>query len=418
MLRISWNASLHPIADIRDWTNQRTLGLNPGYQRGGEVWSDAAKVMLIDTIMRNIPIPKIYISSTIEKAKVYRSVIDGQQRIRAILSFIRDEYKLGSPYEGEHKGKKFSELSPEVQDEILRYKIDINEIFNADDSTVRDIYLRVNKYTKQLNRQELRKADYPGDFLKLAENLAFEKFFKENNIFTYGQIRRLLDIEFISELLCSQIEGISDKKNDLDACYEKYMKIEKSNYEKYNNAFMLVIKDIEKIFNLQEFPISKTRFKQKADFYSLFNAINMLQKNKLSIGSNFKFLIEDLKLINKGIEPESEIFLFSEYAIKCTSQANSKNSRIHRKDFLTHFINSVYGNKLSEDSIKFFLSIKFDLLKANQLPPEKTRSYLSSKSISVNDKEKVTLIWPTGTDCFQLSNSEFAFKNEVKMEVI
>jgi uncharacterized protein with ParB-like and HNH nuclease domain len=46
----------------------------------------------LDTILKNIPMPKIFISKTIKGDTPYLSVIDGQQRITAILSFMRDEF--------------------------------------------------------------------------------------------------------------------------------------------------------------------------------------------------------------------------------------------------------------------------------------------------------------------------------------
>jgi uncharacterized protein with ParB-like and HNH nuclease domain len=48
--------------------------------------------MLIDTILKNIPMPKIFLSNLVKDNSPYRSVIDGQQRITTILSFIRDEF--------------------------------------------------------------------------------------------------------------------------------------------------------------------------------------------------------------------------------------------------------------------------------------------------------------------------------------
>ena len=80
----NWNSSPHPISDIRDWHKSEKLMLQPDYQRR-EVWSPAARIMLIDTILRNIPMPKIFVSTLIKDERTYRTVIDGQQRISAIL---------------------------------------------------------------------------------------------------------------------------------------------------------------------------------------------------------------------------------------------------------------------------------------------------------------------------------------------
>jgi hypothetical protein len=62
----------------------------------------------------------------------YRSVIDGQQRITTILSFIRDEFFLKKPYDGEFLNKKFSDLPKEIQNSFLRYIPPINPANNSD----------------------------------------------------------------------------------------------------------------------------------------------------------------------------------------------------------------------------------------------------------------------------------------------
>lgn len=88
------------------------------------------------------------------------------------------------------------------------------------------MYSRVNKYTVQLNKQELRRADFPGDFIHLAEELSENKFFEEAKIFSVKQRRRMLDVEYIEELLTIILKGIQDKKDYLDAVCEEYMQLD------------------------------------------------------------------------------------------------------------------------------------------------------------------------------------------------
>ena len=152
-----WHSSPHPISDIRDWTEAGRLELRPDFQRR-EVWSNSAKIMLMDSILRDIPIPKIFLANTIRDGSTYRVVIDGQQRIIAILEYLNNKFALDDPYIGDEKGKRFSELSRDYQDRFLSYQIDFNEATNPTDKEVRDVYARVNKYTVALNRQELRRA--------------------------------------------------------------------------------------------------------------------------------------------------------------------------------------------------------------------------------------------------------------------
>ncbi|HEX7261236.1 MAG TPA: DUF262 domain-containing protein, partial [Luteolibacter sp.] len=78
----------YTISDFIEWHNKNQLILSPDFQRGS-VWTASAKVFLIDTILNDFPIPQIYFRTKIDPTSqsTVREVIDGQQRLRAILEF-------------------------------------------------------------------------------------------------------------------------------------------------------------------------------------------------------------------------------------------------------------------------------------------------------------------------------------------
>ena len=84
---MNWNSSPHPISDLREWYANKRIIIQPDFQRR-PVWSKSAKIMLMDTILLNIPMPKIFLSVKIEGLNTLRTVIDGQQRVNAILEFL------------------------------------------------------------------------------------------------------------------------------------------------------------------------------------------------------------------------------------------------------------------------------------------------------------------------------------------
>lgn len=340
---MKWESYSHPISDIRDWNKNNRLELRPDFQRN-EVWSRAAQIMLIDTILKGIPIPKVYIKSVMKDGNTYRVVIDGQQRLTAILKFVQNKLVLRKPYGGEYANKKFEELPDDVQNEILRYKIDINEIFNPTDEEIRDLYSRVNKYTVQLNKQELRRADFPGDFIDLAEELSELEFFEKSKIFSVKQRRRMLDVEYIEELLSIMLEGIQDKKEYLDAVCEKYMTMD--NRDDIYSEFVTIIGDISAIFDVDSLPISKTRFKQKSDFYSLFACIFELRKIGVLKPEDLSEIRRNIRIIDENVGPQSEEEIYREYAMRCLSDANSGSSRKWRVEFLMKFMKQAYCDEV------------------------------------------------------------------------
>jgi len=62
----------------------------PEFQRN-DIWDNAKKSRLIESILRDIPIPAIYLEKENDEKYI---VIDGQQRIRAIVQYLNNEFKL------------------------------------------------------------------------------------------------------------------------------------------------------------------------------------------------------------------------------------------------------------------------------------------------------------------------------------
>ncbi len=417
---VEWSPSTHKVSEFRKWSNDGQLDLQPDFQRKA-VWNKAAKIMLIDTILRNIPMPKILLQIKLRDQDAYRIVIDGQQRLTAILGYLRDEYGLDAPYEGEFSGKKYSELPDDVRNHILLYGIDVNEIYNATPEMIRDIYSRVNKYTVQLNKQELRRADYPGDFLSLSEKLAEETFFDDNRVFTIANSKRMGDVEFVSELLALLLDGPQEKKEKLDSFYSDYAKWQKDSLDMIQNRFKAILKELRTIWpdgetdaSLQ--PFAKMRFRQKADFYALFNAIDDLLQGGYSLdGKDLVPLRNDLAFLDERIEPESEIQLFRKYAIQCVSQSNTIGSRRWRRNVLKAFLSGTYATAFpTEEIARSFHNILIEAgfpLRSSKCPIC-GNAHLRESSDSAN----LVIAWNRDETVFQLSNAVLLHKKCLSLD--
>src|SRR2546422_10067071 len=103
---------------IEDLHKARTEISFPEYQRQSKLWSDDKKQRLIDSILRDIDIPKLYFNET--KAGEFE-VVDGQQRLWTVWEFIDNAY----PYEGGGKAETFSDLSVDKQKAIRAYKLQV-----------------------------------------------------------------------------------------------------------------------------------------------------------------------------------------------------------------------------------------------------------------------------------------------------
>lgn len=94
---------------IIDYVDDKIF-VNRRYQRK-LVWTIREKCDLIDSIMNNIPIPTLFIAKYNENGKEILEVIDGLQRLDAILSFMLGRY-------GILKGDKYCYFDPTVDGEL------------------------------------------------------------------------------------------------------------------------------------------------------------------------------------------------------------------------------------------------------------------------------------------------------------
>ena len=410
---VRWNSSRHPISDIRDWSNAGLLEIQPDFQRR-EVWSASARIMLMDTVLRDVPMHKIFLANRVRDDRTHRIVIDGQQRIRATLDFLRDRFSLDEPYDGAEKGKKFSELDQATKDRFLSYQIDFNEAVNPTEDEVREVYTRVNKYMVALNKQELRRADFPGDFLAASEELAETPYLEDARIFTPVNRRRYADVEYTSELLAAIIDGVQDKKLTLDDFYMRYRRWNKKHREQIERKFARIIEDLKTIFS-GDFKISETRYRQKADFYTLFHIIGEFLSDGHSIGhKDVDPLRDDLKMLDKKIYPESDFPTCREYAVKCVSQANSASSRRWRNHFLKTILAGTYIGKHLDSSGRSLLyrlmEEQIPYLDDYDLCPEPSDPIVTCFSCGGgidDDLSSCVLAWPRSEKSHQLSNSKW-----------
>jgi hypothetical protein len=165
-----FDARSYSIADFVEWNANSLLDLSPKFQRRS-VWTRAAKSFLIDTILRGKPMPKVLLTQDLIGRKNLRTVVDGQQRIRAILDFVGGSFTVLSAHNPEHAGKIFAKLDEDAQGAILQYEVGVDLLYNVSLADLLDIFARINTYSVTLNAQEKLNAKYLGVFKTSAYEL-------------------------------------------------------------------------------------------------------------------------------------------------------------------------------------------------------------------------------------------------------
>jgi hypothetical protein len=215
----------YPIAQFVEWDKQKSLEINSDFQRG-KVWKPAARTMLIDTILRGYPIPKVYLRTIINvlTQKAVREIVDGQQRIRAILEFAEDKFALTKRAQ-EFKGMRYSNLTEDQKASFLSYPIGVDQLVNAGTEEVLEVFARLNSYTVSLNGAEKRHAKFQGEF-KFAIRDASKKwagFWNDYGVLSIHKRVRMQDDALTAEMVGALLEGIKDGGDpSILALYKKY----------------------------------------------------------------------------------------------------------------------------------------------------------------------------------------------------
>ena len=260
------NHTLRSVVWFKQVTESGSLTIKAPFQRN-PVWGDRQNSSLIDTILLEYPIPEIYMQDlTGEDGTQQHILVDGQQRIRAVMGYLFGEFQLDddSPH---WAGMSFEDLTGPDKKKIFEYSFVVRILPEMPEEQLRAIFQRLNRNTMTLNDQELRHATYWGPFIKLMEELSDYETWDEFRIFSANDRRRMLDAEYIAELAVGYLNGVQNKKKSLEAYFEKYDKAFEDE-GRVRSVFHKVLGEIQQVIP----GLSKTRWKKKSDFYSLFLA--------------------------------------------------------------------------------------------------------------------------------------------------
>ena len=288
------NSTTHNITWFKKLFDEGLLEMHPPFQRN-PVWTENQSSFLIDTILKGYPIPELYLQEKVDAdGKTIVVVVDGQQRINSFLRFISGEFTIDESQSTQWGGMSFSDLSEDEKIAFFKYKFVIRELPNIDEDEIRSIFQRINQNNVALNPQELRQATYRGDFIQSMNNIADKSYWDDLGLFTPKKVRRMNDVEFISELAVAFLNGMQNKKNKLDYYYAMYER----DYHEREEVELLFDKVVGEI--LQTLPnVKKTRWSNLVDFYTLFlvlakyNSVLPLNADKRSLLCNKLVLFSD-----------------------------------------------------------------------------------------------------------------------------
>ena len=234
---ISVTKTVYTVTDFLEWQRQGGLNLRPYFQRG-DVWTPKAKSYLIDTLIRGYPVPIIYLQNKQDRRTIsnVRQVVDGQQRLRTILAFIepnvlqdstdRDRFTILKSHNSTFAGMAFSDLPDDVKQTITDTELSVHVLpATLSDRHLLQLFARLNSTGERLNDQELRNAEYHGEFKTLAYSLSYEQLdrWQEWGTFTPRYLAQMRDAELTSEMMIATLSGLQAKnKTSIDSVYKRF----------------------------------------------------------------------------------------------------------------------------------------------------------------------------------------------------
>lgn len=347
------NLNAKPISEIHRHYISDLIDLSPDYQRR-PVWSIRSKVYLIDTILQGLPLPKFFIQISIDEntGEPSFAVIDGQQRLTAIFEFIQGKTDDGKQFvlsKKQHpkpetfpnqlEGLTFKTLPQKLKQEFWSYKLSFEELEDATDTDIRDMFVRLNISGERLNEQEIRNSAFDGAFKELVYKLAdeYDDMFVEYKLLSARQVKRMGDAELVSELLAAMIKGFQDKKKSLNSIYKEFDDQDSDWIDEWASLFKKNMKLTIDI--LGENPRS-TRFVNKNDFYSLFMALFQLthERNLKVTPKSYDAILAELVTITMNVSKDAEVEEFLLWYMNVNSAGDTISSRRQRNEVLTKLL--------------------------------------------------------------------------------
>jgi hypothetical protein len=245
----------HPEKSLIWWYEQRSkINMSPTYQRRGNLWNKTKKALLIDSVLNEYDIPKIYLAdftyadTKLNEAKTPYAVIDGKQRLEAFFDFFEGNLRLDKDFVfNDDPSLDLKELSffdlkeslPKVAQRFERYSPTVMSVLTDEEDRVDEMFVRLNSGL-QVTAAERRNA-MPGPVPKLIRKLVLHEVFTSKISF---DTRRMQEYNAVAKILLIEFRGrfVDTKARNLDGFV-------KDNVTKNISVFDSTLKTINRVLD-------------------------------------------------------------------------------------------------------------------------------------------------------------------------
>lgn len=291
------------INEIIKLYKKKMLVINPEYQRS-KIWNSKKKAKLIDSILRGYSIGMLFFRKVEKRNRYIYEVLDGQQRINAIIDFVTSNLKTSPIYTSFFPNKTIEDLKRERENlyhDFLSYKIYYTMVEGGSDEEISDIFIRLQEGIK------VNEAERLNAMKGVLRNFIFEtcntnKFFKLIGISPHRFNHRYV----LAQLCLLSQEGDIESLSFPDLRFEKLAKL----YRDYKLTIPPQLKKVKRILNFLAKHIGKdlNYIKKNRDVFPIYMVASYLQNYHINhtIIKKFKNFVVDFIINTTKIAKSKE----------------------------------------------------------------------------------------------------------------
>ena len=338
----------------------KTLNLSPFYQRRSR-WDTARKSRLIESFLVNIPVPPVFLY---ENDFARYEVMDGQQRVSAILEYFDNQFPLrGLEILTSLTGKRFHELPGEIRAGLQRRSLSAFILLKESTPSPeaagllrRHVFQRLNTGGVRLNAQEIRNSVNPGKFNDMLRDLSRHPSFtnmwdipplepdentdpspvlRRNHLFRY-----MRDVELVLRVfaLLDPNDIAGGMKSTLDNAMGKYSDVSDETLQKLKERFLMALELAEAIGGKEAFrPLTGDGLRRRPSA-PLFDGMMVALMRKWDLADQIRICAPQIK---GAIETEFEKPDFYELVV---GRANTRSATVERSQHIEQIIGSILSS--------------------------------------------------------------------------
>lgn len=326
-----------PVKDfIDDWVYR--IDLDADYQRE-KIWSTKQQGELLDSILKDIDIPKIYLAAVKDNKQFDFECIDGKQRMNTLLRFFKPEPGEKAPltlrlFEEKYTYKKLKSEHPTIAKKIEDFELNFIIYNQIDDNLIREIFRRLQLGIRLISGELLksrtgtirdfiyREIGNDGPFFRNS-NLSEKRFSRP---FTLAQMcinsfaKAKPDGDFVRARL-QDIEDFFEENHDLDKKDSNLIRIKE------------VLKKMDKAFGKDAINISSRAvavtcylFVEELHKEQKYNLISKFARFYIKLLAEIKSNMELLREYEKPKNPKI-LEEFQKYVLQASVEAYSIKRR-------------------------------------------------------------------------------------------